>query len=72
MFDSIDSKRKKNHSKLVYGQNKLLFLTLNIRVILNLSQWARINQNGSKFNNLKTIGFTEKNVKHEMSIYAKN
>ena len=63
---------KKTHSKLVYGQNKLLFLTLNIRVILNLSQWARINQNGSKFNNLKTIGFTEKNVKHEMSIYAKN
>ena len=28
-------------------------------------------QNGSKFNNSKTIGFTEKIVKYEMSIYAK-
>ena len=35
------------------------------------AQWARIGSNGSKFNNSKTIGFREKIVKHEMSIYAK-
>ena len=35
------------------------------------AQWARIGQNGSKFNNSKTIGFREKIVKYEMSIYAK-